>query len=362
MLFNIEVTIHFIVILLGLFFIYNLNKTDKRNNLSNEYLSIFVIANIILIFRGLRWTINPHFSGHRLFHFLDASIFFYGVYLFAYIKQLTTKARFHIPKIHFLPVALFIAFNLVIACLSLEVYWSRIDSFLVVYVINEGISLVLCFTYLILSFSHFRKYILDEKKQLSYVQNTSKYIYAFLWSILLFLLIWAVSYVGDRIMQIGLDKSIYIALGIALLSSVCVIAYYKLRFPELFQLEELKSAQRLSKSQVGELKSKIDALMSNQKTYLEPRLNLMDFSQKLDTSPHDISWFLNNILNKSFYDFINAYRIKEFIQKLEQGQHHTHTLLTLSIEAGFNSKSTFNKAFKEQTQQTPREYIKKKAL
>lgn len=310
MLFNIEVFIHFIVICLGLLFIYELNKTDKRNSLSNNYLTLFLIVNIIVIFRGVRWSINPNFSGHRLFQFLDGVIYLYGVYLYAYIKQLTTKARYHIPKIHFLPMSIYIGLIFIIACFSLEFYWAHIDGFVILYKITEGFALAFCFTYLLLSFEHFRKYIFNEKNLLSYVQNTSKYINAFLWSILIFLILWTICYVSDRIMNMLVDEYLYIALGIALLGSICVIAYYKLRFPELFQLEELESNRRLSKNQVDVLKGKIEAMMLNQKTYLEPKLNLMDFSKKLDTSPSDVSWVLNNILNKSFYSFINEYRIK----------------------------------------------------
>ena len=63
--------------------------------------------------------------------------------------------------------------------------------------------------------------------------------------------------------------------------------------------------------------------------------------------------------SETFYDFINHYRVKEFVKKVENQEHLKHTILALSMDVGFNSKSTFNKAFKDTMQDTPSNYIKK---
>lgn len=60
----------------------------------------------------------------------------------------------------------------------------------------------------------------------------------------------------------------------------------------------------------------------------------------------------------NFNDFINQYRVKAVIKKMEAGEHTIQTLLGLALEVGFNSKSTFNRAFKRHTSRSPNDYIK----
>jgi len=79
----------------------------------------------------------------------------------------------------------------------------------------------------------------------------------------------------------------------------------------------------------------------------------------LGTSTNDLSWLLNNVYQSNFYDYINQHRIAAFLEKIKEKEHKRHTLLFLSMEVGFNSKSTFNKAFKTILQDTPSNYIKK---
>jgi AraC-like DNA-binding protein len=46
-------------------------------------------------------------------------------------------------------------------------------------------------------------------------------------------------------------------------------------------------------------------------------------------------------------------------QKIDEGEHNVQTLLGLAFDSGFNSKSTFNRAFRRETSLTPKEYIDK---
>ncbi|MFM8912794.1 MAG: helix-turn-helix domain-containing protein [Flammeovirgaceae bacterium] len=61
----------------------------------------------------------------------------------------------------------------------------------------------------------------------------------------------------------------------------------------------------------------------------------------------------------NFNDFVNHYRIKALLHRIEEGEHTIQTLLSLAFECGFNSKSTFNRAFKRATLLNPKEYIEK---
>ena len=67
---------------------------------------------------------------------------------------------------------------------------------------------------------------------------------------------------------------------------------------------------------------------------------------------------INEKEQKNFYNYINALRIKEFIRLASLPESKKYTMLSLAYECGFNSKSTFNKHFKENTGKTPTEYFK----
>ncbi len=87
--------------------------------------------------------------------------------------------------------------------------------------------------------------------------------------------------------------------------------------------------------------------MEIEKVYRDAELSINNLSEMLDTKSHILSKVLNTHHHKSFRDFVNSYRIKEFIYLAENGELEKYTFLGLAYEVGFNSKSTFNLAFKK---------------
>ena len=106
-------------------------------------------------------------------------------------------------------------------------------------------------------------------------------------------------------------------------------------------------------------KTQIETLMTDKKIYKNPYLTLFDLSSELNITAKDVSHTINKGFGMNFNDFINTYRIKEIIEGLQSGKASALTLLSIAMEAGFNSKSTFNRAFKKNTQLTPKEYLQK---
>ena len=84
---------------------------------------------------------------------------------------------------------------------------------------------------------------------------------------------------------------------------------------------------------------------------------MQDLVEGTGLSYKRISETLNNEFNQSFFDVINEYRTKAAIKLIDDGFHKDHTLVHLAEQAGFNSKTTFNRIFKKHTGQTPSEYI-----
>ena len=99
-------------------------------------------------------------------------------------------------------------------------------------------------------------------------------------------------------------------------------------------------------------------LMNDQKLFKNSELSLSQLAGELDIHPNYLSQIINEKEDKSFYDFVNAFRVEEFKRLITIEENKKFTLLTLAFECGFNSKSSFNRHFKKLTGQTPSVYAK----
>ena len=182
-------------------------------------------------------------------------------------------------------------------------------------------------------------------------------------------------------------SDVVVALSITLL--VYAIGYLGLRQPEIFRYDgpppaaaavttippesTPQSAERgdapserneryersgLGDAEAGALKAALVALMNKEQPYRDPDLTLPNLAERLGTTPHKLSEVLNAELSQTFYDFVNSYRVEEVRRRLAKAEAKQMNLLTLAMDAGFASKSTFNQVFKKQTGQTPSTYRK----
>mgnify|MGYP001556063133 CR=1 FL=1 len=98
--------------------------------------------------------------------------------------------------------------------------------------------------------------------------------------------------------------------------------------------------------------------LETEKPYLDSNLKLVDVSSALNLTAHSLSFVINEHLKKNFFNLINGYRVSQAEQKLQQPDSSNFTILSIAFDCGFNSKSAFNRIFKEQTGQTPSQYQK----
>lgn len=107
----------------------------------------------------------------------------------------------------------------------------------------------------------------------------------------------------------------------------------------------------------GSLKNDLQTLMATAKPYLDPELSLAGLSKQMGIQPSVLSKLINEKFNQNFNDFINEHRVNEVIEKIKKGEHRQQTLLGIAFDAGFNSKATFNRAFKKFTSVSPKDWI-----
>lgn len=113
----------------------------------------------------------------------------------------------------------------------------------------------------------------------------------------------------------------------------------------------------LTEEMVMNLHQKITVLMHTEKAYTECELSLSDLANRLGTLPNYLSQVINDKEGKNFYDYINTLRIEEFKRLIAIPENQVYTMLSLSYDCGFNSKSSFNKNFKRATNQSPSQYL-----
>jgi AraC-like DNA-binding protein len=99
--------------------------------------------------------------------------------------------------------------------------------------------------------------------------------------------------------------------------------------------------------------------METERPYLAPELTLGELAAQLRTNNSWLSKVINAGCGQNFNDFINEYRVREAEQRLCDPRFGHYTLLAVALEAGFNSKSTFNRVFKKLRGITPSEVARK---
>ena len=115
----------------------------------------------------------------------------------------------------------------------------------------------------------------------------------------------------------------------------------------------------LSKERSLEQFSTLEDFMRTNKPYQNTELTLFTLAKQLSIHPNHLSQIINQHHNQNFFDYINEYRVNEVKEALLSGKYDTHSLLGIAFECGFNSKASFNRAFKKFTGLTPSEFRNK---
>jgi putative ABC transport system permease protein len=97
-------------------------------------------------------------------------------------------------------------------------------------------------------------------------------------------------------------------------------------------------------------------LMDTRGLYRDSELSLASLAETMGMHPNELSRLINSVFRKNFSDFINEFRIREVTRKMKDPNFDQLTLLGIAMDAGFNSKTTFNRVFRQFTGKTPAEY------
>ena len=220
-----------------------------------------------------------------------------------------------------------------------------------------------CVVYWFLSYRH----ILKHQKNIQKINSSTDsvdldWLKQMLWGLLIMLVLW--------IIQDSFLHDISITVWGFLLSSFYIASFavsqreiYPYRKEELVFISEIinQIPQNEHIEEVSEMsRKKLKELFLTQKPYLEPDLTLPKLAEIMQMTTHELSGLINNGFQKNFYHFINGYRIEECKRFLEVSKDDSVNMLGIAYDSGFNSKTTFNTAFKAYTGMSPTEYQKMK--
>ena len=347
----------------SIFLILALRRIKDRNRKANQYL-IYFIALISLALIG-RLSYLPGFLeiSMKLAMFPDFILFLFGPLLLFYFRNLLLKEGKYtsLNWKYFIPAFLHLIYAAIVLSIENESYTEKAISGQFNFPIHIVLVTSLTHTvlYWALSLKLVLKYVNENKQVISY-RVKGKYLFSLLGLTGLCLLIWAIS----EVLSIGgfgrPDFQTYSWVWIGLTFIVYSMGYYAMNQPELFKLPVVSTKYQSSKLSSQEIKSQadlLDQIMKEEKLYRLPKLSRQDLELKLKINSADMSRIINEGFSMNFFDFVNSYRIREFLNLVSSEELRNYTMVAVAKEAGFNSKTTFNTAFKKQMGMTPKEYL-----
>lgn len=147
---------------------------------------------------------------------------------------------------------------------------------------------------------------------------------------------------------------------------VCYLLIRVLRQPKLFDgmneyEQSLNQAPKVAEHAIAEqMFVSLEQTIIKQELYRKTRLSVNDISSITGLSVKDISWAINSVRQQNFCEFINGLRVKDVQQQILSGAANAKSLLDIAFDCGFNSKSTFNAAFKKVVNLTPSQFLRQR--
>lgn len=311
-----------------------------------------VFPNLYLITDPLDWLIGP--------------------VLFLYVCTLTQKNFTFRPVqfLHLIPFLMF--FTLLLPFLLQNTEW-KMDEITKTYgermsgtepsaefPVNWIAAVIFCtqpFVYIILSIRKLRRHAKAIREQFSYIEKIN-----LRWLNLLLVMIVILWTVWFSLFIFSVHNDDIIILPVLFSFVVYIMGYFGLRQPAIFSQAMEREPQKkyesssLTPEQSKDYLQRMIKAMETDQLFKDPELTLDKLADEIECPGRHVSQIINDQLNQNFFDFVNRYRIEEARKLIREKPEYT--MLAIAYESGFNSKSSFNAAFKKYSGQTPTEFKK----
>ncbi|WP_405610531.1 helix-turn-helix domain-containing protein [Polaribacter sp. Asnod1-A03] len=122
---------------------------------------------------------------------------------------------------------------------------------------------------------------------------------------------------------------------------------------------KVRQLDSLKPNEIEDLELKLKKLLIEEKVYLDEELNLTKLSKKMNISNKKLSELINHQLKTTFYNLINDYRINDVKNRFKKGDTEKYTIISIAFDAGFKSKASFYRIFKQKEGVSPSAYSSK---
>ena len=347
----------------GIIYGFILLKKTARNNTASKFLAyiLFLFSYRLIVEISKLFGIGFYDFWYHIFIEFNWA---YGALIYFFVKaSIIPKFKINVKKdwIHFLPVVLeFIWSNFI---KSQNFYWDEtreslswlgyygyivwmhyptmyiISALLIIYYTLQSSKL------LKIKIDNHLVYV-DKVKWIKKVLFVLKYYAVFLIVIVLVDLIFF-----DYAFQRYYSYPLFI--GLAVITYWLGLEGFNRRNQEIIKSQNIIPAKE--RQQLEQIAKGLKQCMEIDKIYKNADLSLAVLSEKLNVKPYQTTKCLNIIFGKKFNDFVNSYRIEALKEILKNPKNEKFTLLSLAFEVGFNSKSSFNRAVKKITGESPKD-------
>lgn len=341
-----------IIIFQSALFAFVLFTDQGPKRTSNRFLATFLLVLGIQFIAITSTNLNIESA------FLDASLcvygFIYGPVLYFYTRTLVYRTfHFRLSQLlHLIPAASFLFFAAIHRSLC-RPFGALIYLSLITYIIL-----------IVKLLSAYRKVLQDTRSS-----STQIDLIWLQWITIIFCFTLLVDIVNQYVISLSVLGGIS-SIHLAILILINWIFYKGLKQPQIF-LGISKSEEMLTRNTSNPLVlvalsedekeefEQVRQYMQSSKAYTNADLSLTELAKRLDIQPRKLSFLINNMQNKNFMGFVNDYRIEMAKDRLMNVSERGETILEIMYDVGFNSKSSFNTLFKQNTGLTPSDFRKK---
>ena len=346
----------------------------RTSRYSDLLFSALLIATSFLLLEYMFGYMGINILWQELLFFPYETTLLLGPLFYLYFRsQVDTEFKIRAKQwLHFLPYALYFVYHVLIYAQGQDYVREYIDGGGLITYIDLMASFISNMIYFYLTLRFYRAY---KKWLINEMPEGSSFSFRWFSLVLIVILLsmivmWSFTFINLLGFPLDYQHNVwqYILLS-AILVALSFEGYAQKQPMYLnFRPDEIKAESNVTADEINSdseesnrlalIKSKILELMNDKKLYLNTDISLSAFAAETNYSKSDISTCINSEFSKNFSQFVNEYRVKEVCEALERGDHNRYSLLGIAMNAGFNSKATFNRVFKESTKKTPMQYAK----
>ena len=342
----------------GILLIVYILRTSLQNK-SSYYLSALVFVIVLNLVDYLILASHAYRMYPQLITFSNATIFLIGPFYYKYMQSQIDKngSLMWLDLLHLIPFLFAIFYHMDVYLLSVDQKIRFVENYLFVDHYSTSMLAVVYIsvhTLQNLLYAFFTHRSLNQKPS-SWLRHIN-FGFMTYWLILYaFLMLLA------ALNRLTFEDDYIIVLINAVLLNLLVYASIGDRniLKKLLNGQQLKYARSaLSDETIEAYMNKLNQLMIDEKPYLNPNLKLNQLAEQMGISNNHLSQLLNDRIQMSFNDYLNSKRIESVKQLMMKNESSHLNLYGIALDCGFNSKNTFNRAFKKATGITPSHYRK----